>query len=80
MVGVSGAAGATSVVLGQLGPGCVFALTWVFGKNNLVPTVTASFDALEAGGTVEGLWWLVGFVGWFVLRNFMLERLLLVER
>ena len=26
-----------------------------FGKNNLVPTVTVSFDALEAGGTVEGL-------------------------
>ena len=26
-----------------------------FGKNNLVPTVTVSFDALEAGDTVEGL-------------------------
>ena len=25
-----------------------------FGKNNLVPTVTVSFDALEAGDTVEG--------------------------
>ena len=77
MVGVSGAAGATSVVLGQLGPGCVFALTWVFGKNNLVPTVTASFDALEAGGTVEGLFDFMGrlrgrpfAVRWFVLFNF----------
>ena len=26
-----------------------------FGKNNLVPTVTVSFDALEAGDTAEGL-------------------------
>ena len=75
MVGVSGAAGATSVVLGQLGPGCVFALTWVFGKNNLVPTVTASFDALEAGGTVEGLFDFMGrlrgrpfAVRWFVVQ------------
>jgi len=25
--------------------------TLVFGKNNLVPTVTVSFDALEAGDT-----------------------------
>eukprot|EP00964_Phaeocystis_antarctica_P130016 scaffold93826_cov111-Phaeocystis_antarctica.AAC.1 len=31
-----------------------------FGKNNLVPTVTASFDALEAGGTVEGLFDFMG--------------------
>ena len=79
MVGVSGAAGATSVVLGQLGPGCVFALTWVFGKNNLVPTVTASFDALEAGGTVEGLFDFMGrlrgrpfAVRWFVVQVFLI--------
>ena len=55
----------------------MFALTWVFGKNNLVPTVTASFDALEAGGTVEGLFDFMGrlrgrpfAVRWFVLFNF----------
>ena len=51
---VSGAAGATSVVLGHLGPGCL-CITWALAKNNLVPTVTVSFDALEAGDTVEGL-------------------------
>ena len=51
---VSGAAGSTSV-LEHLGPGCVFGkITRVFGKNNLVPTVTASFDVLEAGDMVEG--------------------------
>ena len=49
---VSGAAGVTSVVLGHLGPGLY---NLGFGKNNLVPTVTVSFDALEAGDTVEGL-------------------------
>ena len=51
---VSGAAGATSVVPGHLGPGCL-CITWALAKNNLVPTVTVSFDALEAGDTVEGL-------------------------
>ena len=37
--------------------------TRVFGKNNLVPTVTASFDVLEAGDMVEGcsIWVRFGF-------------------
>ena len=33
---------------------CLWEITRVFGKNNLVPTVTASFDVLEAGDMVEG--------------------------
>ena len=33
---------------------CLWEITRVFGKNNLVPTVTASFDVLEAGDKVEG--------------------------
>ena len=44
---------------------CLWEITRVFGKNNLVPTVTASFDVLEAGDMVEGCssWVWFGFGG-----------------
>ena len=48
---VSGAAGATSVVLGHLGPGCL-CITWALAKNNLVPTVTLGFGNLVPTVTV----------------------------
>ena len=63
---------------------CLWEITRVFGKNNLVPTVTASFDVLEAGDMVEGcsIWvsvrvWRVRTsevdpfcVGWFICALF----------
>ena len=46
-------------------------LNWDVGKNNLVPTVTASFDVLEAGDMVEGCsigFWF-GFCGFEPVRS-----------
>ena len=50
---------------------CLWEITRVFGKNNLVPTVTASFDVLEAGDMVEGCsigFWF-GFCGFEPVRS-----------
>ena len=50
---------------------CLWEITRVFGKNNLVPTVTASFDVLEAGDMVEGcsIWVLVRVCGFEPVRG-----------
>ena len=62
---------------------CLWEITRVFGKNNLVPTVTASFDVLEAGDMVEGcsIWvsvWLGSNrcrLGCFLICRLLLRRL-----
>ena len=61
---------------------CLWEITRVFGKNNLVPTVTASFDVLEAGDMVEGcsIWVSVRLgavrtVGCFLICRLLLRRL-----
>ena len=52
---------------------CLWEITRVFGKNNLVPTVTASFDVLEAGDMVEGcsIGFRFGFGGFKPAGNFL---------
>ena len=52
---------------------CLWEITRVFGKNNLVPTVTASFDVLEAGDMVEGCscGFSLGFWRVRTVRNFL---------
>ena len=57
---------------------CLWEITRVFGKNNLVPTVTASFDVLEAGDMVEGcsFGFSLGFWRVRTVRNFLLVKFL----